>query len=66
LFVLRLLIVAIQVARAEAPATVFLEEVTSPELCDLIRCGKTTIIDPVGGTDRTTRTCNQMAKPPMG
>jgi hypothetical protein len=59
LSVLRLLIDGIPVARAEATATVSLEELSSPELRDLIRCGKITIIVPIGGIDSTARTCNQ-------
>jgi creatinine amidohydrolase/Fe(II)-dependent formamide hydrolase-like protein len=39
-------------ARAEAPATVFLEELTWTEVRDAIRAGKTTIIIPAGGTEQ--------------
>jgi creatinine amidohydrolase/Fe(II)-dependent formamide hydrolase-like protein len=34
------------------PSTVFLEELTSPELRDAIRAGKTTILLPIGGTEQ--------------
>src|SRR6266705_3446394 len=37
---------------AQAPDTVFLEELTWTELRDLIRSGKTTIILPTGGTEQ--------------
>ena len=37
---------------AEAPATVFLEELTWTEVRDLIRSGATTIIVPTGGTEQ--------------
>jgi creatinine amidohydrolase/Fe(II)-dependent formamide hydrolase-like protein len=37
---------------AAAPDTVFLEELTWPEVRDLIRAGKTTIILPTGGTEQ--------------
>jgi hypothetical protein len=39
-------------ARAQPPATVFLEELTWTELRDLIGSGKTTIIVPIGGTEQ--------------
>ncbi|HEY7249007.1 MAG TPA: creatininase family protein, partial [Methylomirabilota bacterium] len=39
-------------ARAEAPDTVFLEELTWTEVRDAIRAGKTTIIIPAGGTEQ--------------
>ena len=37
---------------AEAPATVFLEELTWMEVRDLVRSGTTTIILPTGGTEQ--------------
>jgi len=37
---------------AQAPDTVFLEELTWTELRDLIRSGKTTVILPTGGTEQ--------------
>ena len=37
-------------ATAQAPASLFLEELTSPELAAAIRAGKTTILVPIGGT----------------
>ena len=40
-------------ARAEAPKTVFLEELTWTELRDQVRAGKTTVIVPVGGTEQS-------------
>ena len=39
-------------AHAQAPETVFLEELTWTELRDLVRSGKTTIIVPIGGTEQ--------------
>ncbi len=40
------------IARADAPGTVFLEELTSPELAARIKAGATTVIIPVGGTEQ--------------
>ena len=39
-------------ARAQPPATVFLEELTWTELRELQQAGKTTIIIPIGGTEQ--------------
>jgi creatinine amidohydrolase len=39
-------------AAAQAPDTVFLEELTWTELRDVVRAGKTTIIVPTGGTEQ--------------
>jgi creatinine amidohydrolase len=39
-------------ASAEPPASLFLEELTSPELAAAIRTGKTTILVPIGGTEQ--------------
>ena len=39
-------------ATAQAPASLFLEELTSPELAAEIRAGKTTILVPIGGTEQ--------------
>ena len=39
-------------ASAEPPASLFLEELTSPELAAAIRAGKTTILVPIGGTEQ--------------
>src|SRR6266576_1804819 len=39
-------------AHAQTPATVFLEELTSPELSAQIRAGKSTLIVPIGGTEQ--------------
>ena len=39
-------------ARADAPASVFLEDLTSPELAARIRAGTTTVIVPIGGTEQ--------------
>jgi len=39
-------------ARADAPPSVFLEDLTSPELAARIRGGATTVIIPVGGTEQ--------------
>jgi creatinine amidohydrolase len=53
---LRLLIVALLAASATAlaqpPASVFLEDLTSPELAAAIGAGKTTILVPIGGTEQ--------------
>lgn len=53
---LRLLLVAVlagsATALAQPPASVFLEELTSPELAAAIRAGKTTILVPIGGTEQ--------------
>ena len=52
---LRLLLVAVLAGSATAlaqPSSVFLEELTSPELAAAIRAGKTTILVPVGGTEQ--------------
>jgi len=53
---LRLLLVAVLAASATAlaqpPASVFLEDLTSPELAAAIRAGKTTILVPIGGTEQ--------------
>jgi creatinine amidohydrolase/Fe(II)-dependent formamide hydrolase-like protein len=37
---------------ASMPATVFVEELTWPELRDQVRAGKTTVIIPIGGTEQ--------------
>lgn len=49
-----LLLIALGVSglAAAAPATVFLEEMTSPEVKNALSAGKTTIILPVGGTEQ--------------
>jgi len=39
-------------ASAEPPASVFLEDLTSPELAAAIRAGKTTVLVPIGGTEQ--------------
>ncbi len=39
-------------ARADALASVFLEDLTSPELAQRIRSGTTTILVPIGGTEQ--------------
>ena len=39
-------------ATAQAPASLLLEELTSPELAAEIRAGKTTILVPIGGTEQ--------------
>jgi creatinine amidohydrolase/Fe(II)-dependent formamide hydrolase-like protein len=39
-------------ALAQPPASVFLEDLTSPELAAAIRAGKTTILVPIGGTEQ--------------
>jgi creatinine amidohydrolase len=54
--ILRPLLVAVLAASATAlaqpPASVFLEDLTSPELAAAIRAGKTTILVPIGGTEQ--------------
>jgi creatinine amidohydrolase/Fe(II)-dependent formamide hydrolase-like protein len=45
-------LIGITPARAQAPASVFLEEMTWTELRDLVKSGKTTIIVPIGGTEQ--------------
>src|SRR6188472_1006202 len=47
-----LLILSPVVARADAPPSVFLEDLTSPELAARLRAGTTTVIVPVGGTEQ--------------
>ncbi|MGB3426993.1 MAG: creatininase family protein, partial [Burkholderiaceae bacterium] len=39
-------------ALAQAPASVFLEDLTSPELAMAVAAGTTTILIPVGGTEQ--------------
>ena len=39
-------------ALAQAPASLFLEDLTSPEVAAAIRAGKTTILVPIGGTEQ--------------
>ena len=46
------LIAAPFLARADAPPSVFLEDLTSPELAARIRAGTTTVIIPIGGTEQ--------------
>src|ERR1700693_3457914 len=46
------LLLAASQALAQAPQPVFLDELTSNELRDQIRAGKTTIIVPIGGTEQ--------------
>lgn len=47
------LVAGLPVAAADTPATVFLEEMTSPELAAAVKAGKTTIIVPIGGTEQS-------------
>lgn len=47
-----MLLAAATFARADAPASVFLEDLTSPELAARIRAGATTILLPIGGTEQ--------------
>jgi creatinine amidohydrolase/Fe(II)-dependent formamide hydrolase-like protein len=47
-----LIIAAPFVARADAPPSVFLEDLTSPELAARVRAGATTVIIPAGGTEQ--------------
>ncbi|MBV8132105.1 MAG: creatininase family protein [Alphaproteobacteria bacterium] len=46
------ILVGIPAARAQAPDSVFLEELTWTELRDLVKSGKTTVIVPIGGTEQ--------------
>jgi creatinine amidohydrolase len=52
LLFLCLLLVGITSARAAAPPSVYLEELTWTELRDQIQAGKTTILIPIGGTEQ--------------
>ena len=47
-----LLLGAAATARADPAASVFLEELTSPELADRIKTGTTTVLIPIGGTEQ--------------
>ena len=47
-----LLLAGVPHASAQAPATVFIEELTWTELREQIRSGKTTILVPIGGTEQ--------------
>ena len=47
-----LLLLATPIALAQAPGSVFLDDLTWTELRDQIRAGKTTIIVPIGGTEQ--------------
>src|SRR4030095_16906720 len=47
-----LFIAASFTTRADAPASVFLEDLTSPELAARVRAGATTVIMPIGGTEQ--------------
>jgi len=53
---LRLVVVALLAvaghASAQTPPSVFLEELTSPEVAAAVRAGKTTILVPIGGTEQ--------------
>jgi creatinine amidohydrolase/Fe(II)-dependent formamide hydrolase-like protein len=48
-----LLLIAAQAALAQAPKTVWLEELTWTELRDQLQAGKTTVIIPIGGTEQS-------------
>lgn len=48
-----LLLLATTGVHAATPATVFVDELTSPELRDQVRAGKTTVIVPIGGTEQS-------------
>jgi creatinine amidohydrolase len=50
---LAILLLATAQALAQAPQTVFLDELTSSELRDQIRAGRRTIIVPIGGTEQS-------------
>ncbi len=47
-----LLLAAATGVLAVAPATVFIDELTWPELRDQVRAGSTTVIIPIGGTEQ--------------
>jgi creatinine amidohydrolase/Fe(II)-dependent formamide hydrolase-like protein len=49
---LAILLLAAAQALAQAPQTVFLDELTSSELRDQVRAGRRTIIVPIGGTEQ--------------
>ncbi len=51
-FLVCILLIVTPGAYAQAPKTVFLEELTWTELQDQIRSGKTTVILPIGGTEQ--------------
>jgi creatinine amidohydrolase len=51
-WLLPLILFSLVPAAAQTPDTVFLEELTSPEVRDAIRAGKTTVIVPTGGTEQ--------------
>lgn len=50
---LLVVLVAAAPAFGRAPASVFLEDLTSPELAAAIRAGKTTVLVPIGGTEQS-------------
>ncbi|WP_244145413.1 creatininase family protein [Paraburkholderia mimosarum] len=52
-FVVAVALVAAQVAMAQVPKTVQLEDLTWTELRDEIHAGKTTILIPIGGTEQS-------------
>lgn len=52
-FAFAALLLATQVALAQAPATVQLQDLTWTEIRDQVRAGKTTIIIPIGGTEQS-------------
>ena len=52
-FVAALFLTATQIAFAQAPKTVFLEELTWTELRSQIQAGKTTILIPIGATEQS-------------
>ena len=52
-FLLCLLVLATPSALAQAPRTVFLEDLTWTELRDEVHAGKTVVIIPVGGTEQS-------------
>ena len=45
-------LISVSSAAAQTPDTVFLEDLTSPEVRDAIRAGKTTVIIPSGGVEQ--------------
>src|SRR5438874_9395824 len=49
---LAVLLLATAQALAQAPQTVFLDQLTSSELRDQVRAGRRTIIVPIGGTEQ--------------
>lgn len=52
-FIAAVVFIAAQASVAQAPKTVFLEDLTWTELRDEVRAGKTTVIIPIGGVEQS-------------